>query len=249
LDRGDAQPFSGGVDVMHLRAEGYGIQARQTVTEQAAFQTCVDGLYHGLVAVEALEGADHSITEDGFLPILPSGIVAGFLIGGMIFHGKGSELFQKSFLFLIDRGTDGEGHADIVLGGFQNAQIQGGLYQTLDILAHGLYSVGQVTEQTHHSGGAVLGKHLFTKSLFTGETNLGLAFREGLLSLFAESVETGGEVCKLTAHIGGADTGDGIVLAAAIDGHQTDGELREDVSQNLIGIGSALVDLHTAVAA
>ena len=58
-----------------------------------------------------------------------------------------------------------------------------------------------------------------------------------------------GKIVRLTDNDGLGRTRDGIVLAAARNGAQRDGQALQRRRKDLVGIGAALVDLHAAVAA
>ena len=57
------------------------------------------------------------------------------------------------------------------------------------------------------------------------------------------------KIVRLADNDGLGRTRDGIVLAAARDGAQRDGQALQRRRKDLVGIGAALIDLHAAVAA
>ena len=82
---------------------------------------------------------------------------------------------------------------------------------------------------------------------FTEEFHGGLSGGQGLPNLFGTGKEF--RLGDLRYHQSLGGSGNGIVLAAAVDGNEANRQLFQNGRQDLVGVGAALVDLHTAVTA
>ena len=243
------------MDVLHLRADGHAVQSRQLLAEEAALQSGVDGLHLRLLAEHLPVGIHHNLPEVGFLPVLPGGIVAGFLALGTVEFRQLLEPVQQLPLLLVDAAAHGKVQMQPLLQ-LQHAQVQAGLGQALYVLAPGLDTVGGAVQQGNHPGGILRTQAVAPQGIHIvpvdGSVGLVVLPANLLLELLGNVIDflrvhPQGYQGALTA------VGNYIVLVAAgelgqADGHSLLNPLQKQ-AHNLIGVGTVFVNLHTGVTA
>ena len=108
----------------------------------------------------------------------------------------------------------------------------------MDTVRHGVQKVEH---------GLALGQHLARLGRLAVEFRMLLRLRQGGLGRIRCKQRS--KIVRLADNDGLGRTRDGIVLAAARDGAQRNGQALQRRRKDLVGIGAALVDLHAAVAA
>ena len=107
-DGGDAQAFPAGVDIVHLRADGNGVQTGQLFAQKAAFQAGMNGNHFRLFAIEVGIDLHHGVPQEGVFLILPGRVFTGPAVAAAELVSNRAELGKQCLLFLIDGAADGE---------------------------------------------------------------------------------------------------------------------------------------------
>ena len=208
------------MDIVHLGTEGDAVQARQLFAEQAAFQASVDSHHLGRGAEHLLISGHGQVPQGGICPILPCGIVAHLAVAGIVEIGQFLQPGQQRNFFIVDRAADREDELHF-LAGVDDAQIQTGLDQAFDILAHLLDAVGSGAQQCDDLGSLLRGDGVAAESVHVIAVDLHIRLVILLTDLL---LQLGSHIVDpLQAHtqrhqIHRAGTGNGVVLGTAGDG-------------------------------
>ena len=243
------------MNVLHLGSDRNAVKTRQLLTQQTAFQTCMDGHDFRLLAEHLLIGLDHDAAQFGISLVLPCGIFAHLGIRGIVELGQFPQLVQQLLLLAVDTAANRESHLHLVAQ-LRNAQVQAGLNQAGHFLAHSLHTIGCTAEQTDNLCGNLSGQCIAAQRIqiegLNGCLRLVILFPNLSLQRFGNAVDA----LQIDTHSNHTDltgTGNCIVLGAAHKGRQAQGHqslnTAHEFAHNLVGIGAVLVDLRTGVTA
>ena len=214
----------------------------------------MDSHHLGLLAIHIAVDLHHGVPQLGVFLILPGGILAHLAVITLILCGQIPQLLQQVFLLLIDGTADGESQTQIFIQ-TGNTQIQAGLHQALDLLAHLLDGIGHSADQGDGFGGILLRQCIAAQcvSIISLDRSGGFVkVGTDLCLQFGSDIVDKFQIIAQSDGVGLAAVANYIILSAAAIGYQAHRHFFLDTAQEfahyLIGIGSVLMDLHTGVA-
>jgi hypothetical protein len=105
--RRDAQFFFRGVDILHVGADGYGIEVWSLFDEKSALHACVDGFHLGFLVIHVSVDLEAKVTERRVGTVSPTRVFSTDVVLSSAKLGDGADLTDQSVFFAADAASNG----------------------------------------------------------------------------------------------------------------------------------------------